>query len=482
MSGDISAARKSGRVQPQGGGDLVIVGGSIVSAYGVSLADVWIEGGIVRAMGPDVARLAPVNTERLDAAGCLVFPGLVDPQVHFREPGLTHKEDLASGGLCAIAGGMTGFMEMPNTNPLTIDPAQLADKLQRASGRSPSDFAFFIGATAENADQLGEWETLPGCAGVKVFMGSSTGNLLVPDDATLERVLRSGKRRVTVHSEDDPRLKERYAAIAPGTHVREHHHIRDVECAMRATRRLLHLAERTGRPVHLLHVSTAEEIELVRERDLGDLVTVELTPNHLFLVAPECYDVHGSWAQMNPPVRDARHRDVLRQAAADGTATCIGSDHAPHTRDEKAKPFPTCPAGIAGVQTTLPLLLTAVRDGWLQMTDIVRLCLLGPRRVYGLVGRGPLAPGVEGHAIVVDPRRTGPLPLEALHSRAGYSPFVGVELAGWPIATVLRGEVVYRVPDTTTRAHDAGAATAPGAGFVGALVGPARGRMLVFEG
>lgn len=448
------------------GQDLVITGGDVVSAYGVTRADVWIERGVVRAVGPGVAAHAPPGTARLEAAGKLVFPGLVDPQVHFREPGLEHKEDLASGGLAAIAGGVTGFLEMPNTNPLTTDPERLADKLRRASGRSPADFGFFLGGTAQNAERLGEWEALPGCAGVKVFMGSSTGDLLIPDDPTLERVLRHGKHRVTIHSEDDPRLKERYAALAPGTHVREHPHVRDVETAVRATRRLLDLVERTRRPVHLLHVSTADELELVRERGLGDLVTVEVTPNHIFLEAPDCYERHGTWAQMNPPVRDRRHRDALRQAVADGTATCIGSDHAPHTAEEKAKPFPTAPSGIAGTQTILPLLLTAVRDGWLALPDIVRLCVTGPCRVYGIVGRGPVAPGFEGDAVLVDPAVRGPLPREALHSRAGFSPFVGVELAGWPVATVLRGEVVYRV-------HD-------GPGLVGALTTPPRGRALAF--
>jgi dihydroorotase len=451
------------------GGDLLIRGGDVVSAYGVARADVWIERGVVRAVGVGVAGLAPAGTPALDAAGKLVFPGLIDPQVHFREPGLEHKEDLASGGLCAIAGGMTAFLEMPNTNPLTTEPDKLADKLRRAAGRSPADFGFFIGGTAQNADQLGAWETLPGCAGVKVFMGSSTGDLLIPDDATLERVLRSGKRRVTIHSEDDPRLKERYAALAPGTHVREHPHVRDVETAVRSTRRLLDLVEKTRRPVHLLHVSTAEELELVRARGLGELVTVEVTPNHLFLAAPDCYDEHGTWAQMNPPVRDRRHRDALRHAVADGTATCIGSDHAPHTAAEKAKPFPAAPSGIAGVQTTLPLLLTAVRDGWLALTDIVRLCLLGPCHVYGIQGRGPLAPGVEGDAVLVDPTVRGPLPLAALHSRAGNSPFVGVELAGWPIATVLRGEVVYR----SVAEHEGPC--------VGAAVGAPHGRALNFR-
>ena len=430
------------------GGDLLVHGGDLVGPGGLQRGvDVLVLGGRVAGVGADLD--APEGTPRLDATGRLVLPGLTDPQVHFREPGLTQKEDLESGSLSAIAGGVTAFMEMPNTNPNTDSPENLADKFERARGRTWADHSFFLGGTRENADRLGEWETLPHCAGVKVFMGSSTGSLLVPDDPTLERILRSGERRVTFHSEDDDRLKERYAALPAGSHVREHPHVRDVETAVRATGRLLDLAERTGRPIHILHVSTADEIRMVRERDLGDLVTVELTPNHLFLEAPDCYERHGTWAQMNPPVRDRAHQEVLREAAADGTAACIGSDHAPHTAEDKAKPFPRSASGIAGVQTTLPLLLTAVRDGWLRLEDIVRLCVQGPARVYGVLDRGPVeAPrdgtdGVLGNLVVVDPDARGPLGERPFHSRAGRTPFADVELAGWPAATVLRGRVAY---------------------------------------
>ncbi len=420
---------------------LWIRGGRVVSSERVQQADVQVRDGRVFAVGP---QLAPAgDLVELDATGKLVLPGLLDPQVHFREPGLVHKEDLATGSLSALAGGVTGYCEMPNTKPATTTPELLADKLARAAERSFADHAFFLGATAANADRLGEWETLPGCAGVKVFMGSSTGDLLVPDDATLERVLRSGRRRVAVHAEDEDRLRARQRELA-GASVLQHPDVRDVECALRATQRLLALAERTGRRVHVLHVSTAEEIQLLRERALGELVTVEVTPNHLFLTAPGCYERFGARAQMNPPVRDARHREALRAALADGTIACIGSDHAPHSLTEKAQPYPRSPSGIPGVQTILPLLLTAVRDGWLQLTDIVRICAEGPARVYGIQHKGRLAPGFDGDAVIVDPDERRPLPVAWLHSRAGYSPYEGIELAGWPVAVVLRGEVVYR--------------------------------------
>lgn len=433
-------------------GSILIHGGRVVSLDGVAHEDVLIENGLVSEVGKGLDGSPRVKAaqeagglERLDATGKLVFPGLTDPQVHFREPGMTHKEDLASGSLAALAGGVTGFMEMPNTKPNTDSPGTLADKFERASGRAASDYAFFLGGTHENAEQLGQWESTPGCAGIKVFMGSSTGSLLVPDNPTLERILRTGKRRVTFHSEDDDRLKVRYEGLPSDIHVREHPHIRDVECAMRATTRLLDLAEATGRPIHILHVSSADEIRAVKERDLGDLVTVELTPNHLFLEAPGCYEgEHGSWAQMNPPVRDRAHQEVLREAAADGTAACIGSDHAPHSLEEKAKPFPYCPSGIAGVQTTLPLLLTAVRDGWLRYEDIVRLCVAGPQRVYGVNGRGPLAPGALGHVAIVDPSIEDTVADHPFHSQAGHTPYAGFRLAGWPVVTVLHGRIAYK--------------------------------------
>jgi dihydroorotase len=420
---------------------VLIHGGTVVFEDGARAADVLIVDGLIAAVGMNFER--PVDATRIDAHSKLIFPGLIDPQVHFREPGLEHKEDLASGSLACAAGGVTTFFEMPNTKPSTTTPELLADKLSRAAGRCWVDHSFFLGATHENADQLGEWEQLPGCAGIKVFMGSSTGNLLIPDDATLERVLRSGTRRVAVHAEDEDRLRERYAAMPPGTDVRQHAEVRDVEAALRATTRLLNLAERTHRRVHVLHVSTAEEIALFRERDLGELVTAEVTPNHLFLSAPDCYERYGRLAQMNPPVRDRRHQEALREALADGTLHCIGSDHAPHTLEEKALPYPKAPSGIPGTQTILPLLLCAVRDGWLQLQDIVRIGLTGVLQAYPLPHKAPWQVGTHGDLVLVDPAITEPLRLEWLRSRAGFSPYVGIELAGWPTMTIRRGEVIY---------------------------------------
>ena len=422
--------------------DLLVRGGTVVDVEGCRPADVLVRGETIREVGPGLA--GPQGAEILDAQGLFVLPGLIDSHVHFREPGHEDSEDLATGPLAAVAGGITAFCEMPNTTPPTTDPERLADKLERATGRARADFAFYLGATTENADRLGEWEQLPGCAGIKIFAGSSTGSLLVRDDETIERVLRSGRRRVAVHAEDDYRLEERYGGLTGAETPVCHPDVRDVESALLATRRILDLAEKTGRRVHVLHVSTAEEIELFRERDLGELATCEVTPNHLFLVSPECYARHGSGAMMNPPVRDRRHMETLREATADGTVACIGSDHAPHTPEEKARPFPCCSSGIPGVQTTLALLLTAVRDGWLRLEDLPRLLGTGPARTLGLRRKGRIAPGMDGDLALVDPAIRGPLSPEWLRTRIKSSPYEGIELAGWPVATILRGQVAYR--------------------------------------
>ncbi len=423
-------------------GDVLVRGGQVVTASEVlDGTDVLVRDGKVEAVGPVLD--APADVPVVNAAGLLVFPGLIDTQVHFREPGLEHKEDLASGALAAVAGGITGFCEMPNTKPPTTNPAALEDKLARAAGRCRADHAFFLGASRENADQLGEWETMPGCAGVKVFMGSSTGTLLVDDDETLERVLRSGSRRVAIHSEDEDRLVELAQGRPEHVTVADHPKLRDIEAAVRSTTRLLDLVERTGRRVHILHISTADEIAIVKERNLGELVTLEATPNHLFMCAPECYERWGTLAQMNPPVRDRRHQDAIREAVADGTISVIGSDHAPHTAEEKAGSYPNTPSGIPGVQTTVPLLLTAVRDGWLTYPHIVRLLSKRAREIYGFATKGPFEKGRDGDVVIVDPSITEPLPLSWLRSQTGFSPFEGMELAGWPVATFVRGRLVY---------------------------------------
>jgi dihydroorotase len=371
-----------------------------------------------------------------------VLPGVIDTQVHFREPGAEHKEDLETGTRAAVLGGVTGVFEMPNTNPPTADAAALADKLARARGRAWCDHAFYVGATGDNAAALAELERRPGCCGVKVFMGASTGSLLVADDAKLEAVLRAGRRRVAIHAEDEPRMQERRATIRPGGGPAQHPVWRDEESALRATRRALALARRTRRPIHLLHVTTAEEMPLLAEHK--DLASVEVTPQHLTLAAPECYERLGAYAQMNPPIRDARHREGLWRALAGGIVDVIGSDHAPHTRAEKERAYPATPSGMPGVQTLVPIMLDHVAAGRLTLERFVDLTSAGPQRVVNLAGKGRLALGYDADFTIVDLAARRRIENSWIASRCGWTPFDGMTVTGWPRATVIRGRVVMR--------------------------------------
>jgi dihydroorotase len=362
--------------------------------------------------------------------------------VHFREPGPVHKEDLESGTRGAVLGGVTTVFEMPNTDPPTTTEAAIADKLARARGRAWTDHAFYVGASPENADELGSLERLPGVCGIKMFMGSSTGSLLVADDENVERVLRSGSRRVTVHSEDDMRLQERAALVRDGADVSKHPEWRDVETAVRSTERLLRLARQNRRRVHVLHVTTAEEMDILAAHK--DIATVEVLPQHLTLAAPECYQRLGTFAQMNPPIREARHREALWKAIENGIVDCVGSDHAPHTREEKAKPYPRSPSGLTGVQTLLPLLLDHMAAGRLTLQRLVDLTSAGPARIFGIAGKGRVAVGYDADFTIVDLKARRTITNAWIASKAGWTAFDGMTVTGWPTATIIRGHIVMR--------------------------------------
>ncbi|MHA1599522.1 MAG: dihydroorotase [Alphaproteobacteria bacterium] len=420
--------------------DLLISGGTVATPNGMIVVDVAVADGRIAAIG-DVGTNA---TEVLDARGLHVLPGAIDTQVHFREPGHESKEDLATGSAAAALGGIVAVFEMPNTSPSTLTAADLDDKLARARGRAWVDHAFFAGAAASNLDDLATLERRPGCCGVKIFMGSSTGSLLVEDDATLLRVLAGGTRRVAVHAEDEARLRARRSLVEDGAAAGPalHPEWRDAESAYLATTRLLRLARQAGRRVHVLHISTADEMPLLAANK--DLATVEVTPQHLTLSAPDCYERFGTWAQMNPPIRGAEHREALWRAVADGVVDVIGSDHAPHLLSEKAKPYPDSPSGMPGVQTLLPLMLDHVAAGRLSLERLVDLTSAGPARIYGIAGKGRIAVGYDADFSIVDLAARREIKKDWLASKCGWSPFEGKTVTGWPKATVVRGRVVMR--------------------------------------
>ena len=420
--------------------ELLVVGGTVVTPNGTERIDIACADGRIVALGELQASWSADTT--LDASGLHVLPGVIDSQVHFREPGLTHKEDLETGTRGAVLGGVTSLFEMPNTHPLTLWEADLQAKLDAAQDRAWCDYAFYIGGSDINAEQLGTLENLPGCAGVKVFMGSSFGDLLADEDAVLRRILRHGQRRMAVHAEDEARLRQRKALVEASGDVRQHHQWRDVESAFKATRRIVGMAAEANRRLHVLHVTTAEEMAFLAQHKRR--VTVEVTPHHLTLHAPECYERLGSLAQMNPPVREQHHQDALWQAIRDGVVDVIGSDHAPHTREEKAKPYPQSPAGMTGVQTLLPLMLDHVNAGRLTLQRLVDLTSAGPARVFGIEGKGRIALGYDADLSLVDLKAQRTIHDDWIASRSGWTPYDGMAVIGWPIHTVIRGEIVVR--------------------------------------
>lgn len=423
--------------------DLLLKGGTCLlpnpSGQGLieQLADVAILNGRIEKIA-DVINEPAAKVVHLK--GLHVFPGVIDSQVHFREPGLEHKEDLETGTRAAVLGGVTTIFEMPNTNPSTTTQEAFEDKLRRAKNRAHANYAFFMGGAHDNVDKIAQLELLPHCSGVKIFMGSSTGTLLVEDDETLEKILSQGHRRVIFHSEDEMRLRERKAIANEKADVHFHHVWRDVETAVNSTRRLLRLARKTGRRIHVLHVSTGEEMDMLQEAK--DIATVEVLPQHLTLFAPDCYDKLGTFAQQNPPIREKRHMERIWKAVLDGTVDVIGSDHAPHTKEEKNRPYPASPSGVPGVQTLVPIMLNHVHEGRLPLTRFVEMVTENPRKVFGVKNKGRLEVGYDADVTVVDLNKKKTITNDWIASRCGWTPFHGMEVTGWPTHTIVGGHIV----------------------------------------
>ena len=416
--------------------DLILRNGTVVNHDGRVERDIGVTDGRIAELG-DLSQADAGET--LDMSGLHVLPGVIDSQVHFREPGNEHKEDLETGSRAAVMGGVTAVFEMPNTNPLTTDADTLADKITRARHRMFCDFAFFMGGTRDNASQLGELERLPGCCGVKVFMGSSTGSLLVEDDDGVAAVLANISRRAAFHSEDEFRLREREGERVEGD-PSSHPVWRDVEAAVMCTERLLRLAREAGKRVHVLHISTAEEMHLLAANK--DVASVEATPQHLTLAGPDAYDRLGTLAQMNPPLRGEANREGIWWGVERGVVDVLGSDHAPHTLEEKSAPYPKSPSGMPGVQTLVPVMLDHVNAGRLSLERFVDLTSHGPGRIFQTACKGRIAVGYDADFTVVDLKARRTITNDWGESRAGWTPFDGHEVTGWPVGTIIRGRQV----------------------------------------
>lgn len=412
--------------------DTILKGATIVNHDGIGQRDIGIRNGRIAAIGSLSTHTAG---EVIDCTGLHLLPGVVDSQVHFREPGLEHKEDLETGSLAAVLGGVTSVFEMPNTKPLTTSAETLEDKIRRGRHRMHCDFAFWVGGTRDNAKDVAELERLPGAAGIKVFMGSSTGDLLVEDDDGVRSILKNTRRRAAFHSEDEFRLKEREGLRVQGD-PSSHPVWRDEVAALQCTERLVRIAHDTGARIHVLHISTAEEIDFLK--DHKDVATCEATPHHLTLSADD-YKTLGNLIQMNPPVRDKRHRDGVWKGIGQGIVDVLGSDHAPHTLEEKQKPYPASPSGMTGVQTLVPIMLDHINAGRLTLERFVDLSSHGPNRIFGMARKGRIAVGYDADLTIVDMKRRETITHEQAGSKVGWTPYHGKTVTGWPIGTFVRG-------------------------------------------
>ncbi len=419
--------------------DLLLRGAVCVFPWGEAPADIGVRHGRIAAIGSLDAGAAETV---FNATGLHVLPGVIDPHVHFRDPGDATIETIPLGSKGAVLGGITTVFDMPNTTPPITDAASLAWKRAYVSEVSWCDMGIYVGGTRDNIPDLASLEVAENVCAIKVFAGSSTGPLMIEDDPSLERVMRAGRRTIAYHSEDEYRLQARKGMFKSGDPYASHAEWRDVECAFLGTRRLMALARATGRPAHILHVSTAEELEYLK--DYRDIASVEVLVNHLTQWAPDVYERLGGFGVMNPPIRDKRHYDAAWAAIADGTVDTIGSDHAPHSKAGKLKPWPECPAGLPGVQTMLPLMLDHVNAGRLSLTRLADLMAAGPARIYGAVAKGRIAAGYDADFSVVDMKARHMITNAEIVSPSGWTPFDGTEVIGWPTATIIRGQMVMR--------------------------------------
>lgn len=416
-------------------GSLTIRGASIVRSAGVHVGDVVVVDGIIREVAPSARSVAG---EVVDGRGLVLMPGVIDPQVHFRDPGLTHKEDLATGSRAAAAGGVTAFLEMPNTKPNTSTLEALDAKLAIGAEKCVVHYGFFIGATGHNDDVL---DAADKACGIKIFMGASTGDLLVTDPDVLDRIFRTANKLIAVHAEDERRLIERKASL-PADHPRDHPVLRDATAALMATKQAVGLSLKYGTRLHVLHVSSEEEADFLTTVP-RDRITAEVCPHH-FVLDYEDYERLGTRAQCNPPVRGGRHATALWKHLVAGTFDCTATDHAPHTLEEKGKPYPGSPSGMPGVEWLLPLMADRVARGMCTWPDLARWMCEGPARCYGIVGKGKIEPGYDGDLVLVDPRATRTIRDGEVWTKCGWSPFDGWTTTGWPVMTVIDGQPVFR--------------------------------------
>ena len=414
---------------------LIIKNGSCYIDGKLTKTDIGLSGNKIQKIG----KIELNSSKVYDATDKVVLPGIIDTQVHFREPGSTDAEDLESGSRAAVLGGVTSLFEMPNTNPPTSNLVEFDKKLQAAKNRMHSNYAFYFGATPDNTDQLARLKDVEGCCGVKLFAGSSTGNLLVDKETDIEKVISSSDRVVSIHSEDEDIIKLRKKFIRKGD-VHSHPEWRNVECAMSSTRRVVKIAERYNKKIHVLHVTTKDEVDFLAMHKKN--VTFETTPQHLTLYAPDCYDKLGTYAQMNPPLRTKEHYDRLWVAIKNNIVDVLGSDHAPHLKENKDKEYPNTPSGMPGVQTIFPVMLDHVNNGKLTLQQLINLMCENPCKIFGIKNKGYIKEGFDADLTIADMNKEVTIKNEMIASKCGWTPFNNHKVKGFPVGTIVNGHLV----------------------------------------
>jgi len=415
--------------------DLIIKNGSCFIGGNLVKTDI----GITKNKISHIGNLENENSNQIyDAENLIVLPGCLDTQVHFREPGSTDAEDLNSGSRAAIVGGITGVFEMPNTNPPTSNKKEFQNKLNLAKNRMYCNYAFYFGATPENQEELANLKSLEGCCGVKLFAGSSTGNLLVHKEEDIEKVFASTSKIVSVHSEDEEILNQRKKLREKGN-VLTHPIWRNEESAISSTRRIVKIALRLNKKAHILHVTTKEEVDFLSQNK-GN-ITFEITPQHLTLTSPECYEKLGTFAQMNPPIRDKSHYDRLWYAVRNNYNDTIGSDHAPHLKENKLKDYPETPSGMPGVQTLMPVMLNHINEGRLKLEQLIKLLCENPVKIFGIKNKGYIKKDYDADFTIIDMNKVIEIKNEKIESKCGWSPFNGHKFKGTPVATIVNGKI-----------------------------------------
>ena len=414
---------------------LIIKNGSCYVNGKFTQTDIGLSGNKIKKIG----KIELNSSKVYDATGKVVLPGIIDTQTHFREPGSTDVEDLESGSRAAVLGGVTSLFEMPNTNPPTSNLVEFDKKLQLAKNRMHSNYAFYFGATPENIEQLSKLKDVEGCCGVKLFAGSSTGKLLVDKEADIEKVISSSDRVVSIHSEDEEILNLRKKFIKEGD-VHSHPEWRNVECAISSTRRVVKIAERYNKKIHVLHVTTKEEVDFLAMHKKN--VTFEITPQHLTLYAPDCYYKLGTYAQMNPPLRTKEHYDRLWVAVKNNIVDVLGSDHAPHSRENKSKNYPNTPSGMPGVQTIFPIMLDHVNNGKLTLHQLIKLMCENPCKIFNIKNKGYIKEGYDADLTIADMDKEVTIKDKMIASKCGWTPFNNHKVKGFPVGTIVNGNLV----------------------------------------